>query len=56
MTEMFGEAWSPMAVPDLAPDDDDDDSFPGYLVHAKHCNCLRIFIVYTFYFRCYIIN
>ena len=25
MTEMFGEAWSPMTVPDLAPDDDDDD-------------------------------
>ena len=24
MTEMFGEAWSPMPVPDLAPDDDDD--------------------------------
>ena len=22
MTEMFGEAWSPMSVPDLAPDDD----------------------------------
>ena len=26
MTEMFGEAWSPMSVPDLAPDDDDDNS------------------------------
>ena len=26
MTEMFGEAWSPMSVPDLAPDDDDDDN------------------------------
>ena len=26
MTEMFGEAWSPMSVPDLAPDDDDDYS------------------------------
>ena len=25
MTEMFGEAWSPISVPDLAPDDDDDD-------------------------------
>ena len=24
MKEMFGEAWSPMSVPDLAPDDDDD--------------------------------
>ena len=21
---MFGEAWSPMSVPDLAPDDDDE--------------------------------
>ena len=27
MTEMFGEAWSPMSVPDLAPDDDDDDLY-----------------------------
>ena len=26
MTEMFGEAWSPMSVPDLAPDDDDDNN------------------------------
>ena len=26
MTEMFGEAWPPMSVPDLAPDDDNDDS------------------------------
>ena len=25
MTEMFGEAWPPMSVQDLAPDDDDDD-------------------------------
>ena len=25
MTEMFGETWPPMSVPDLAPDDDDDD-------------------------------
>ena len=24
MTEMFGKAWPPMSVPDLAPDDDDD--------------------------------
>ena len=29
MTEMFGEAWSPMSVPDLAPDDDDDCSENG---------------------------
>ena len=27
MTEMFGEAWSPMSVPDLAPDDDDESSY-----------------------------
>ena len=26
MTEMFGEAWPPMSVPDLAPEDDDDDT------------------------------
>ena len=29
MTEMFGEAWPPMSVPDLAPDDDDDDILLG---------------------------
>ena len=29
MTEMFGEAWSPMSVPDLAPDDDDECCFTG---------------------------
>ena len=32
MTEMFGEAWSPMSVPDLAPDDDDDDDGPNTIV------------------------
>ena len=30
MTEMFGEAWLPMSVPDLAPDDDDDDALAFY--------------------------
>ena len=35
MTEMFGEAWSPMSVPDLAPDDDDDF---GILFPIKVCN------------------
>ena len=30
MTEMFGEAWPPMSVPDLAPDDDDDDIIPTF--------------------------
>ena len=29
MTEMFGEAWSPMSVPDLAPDDDDTATVCG---------------------------
>ena len=31
MTEMFGEAWSPMSVPDLAPDD--DDSLPEFSIN-----------------------
>ena len=30
MTEMFGEAWSPMSVPDLVPDDDDDINQDNY--------------------------
>ena len=33
MTEMFGEAWLPMSVPDLAPDDDDDEQTA--LSHTK---------------------
>ena len=35
MTEMFGEAWSPMSVPDLAPDDDDDQDRGLNLTHEK---------------------
>ena len=36
MTEMFGEAWSPMSVPDLAPDDDDDTCVPQVVrVHTS---------------------
>ena len=31
MTEMFGEAWPPMSVPDLAPDDDDDYKWSKFL-------------------------
>ena len=38
MTEMFGEAWSPMSVPDLAPDDDDDV-----------CVCVYIYIYIYIY-------
>ena len=33
MTEMFGEAWSPMSVPDLAPDDDDDSTMIPLFYH-----------------------
>ena len=39
MTEMFGEAWSPMSVPDLAPDDDDlelDQGRRKLTVISKH--------------------
>ena len=35
MTEMFGEAWPPMSVPDLAPDDDDE----AYLVLNLAIKC-----------------
>ena len=31
---MFGEAWSPMSVLDLVPDDDDDDQ--GGTLHTEH--------------------
>ena len=48
MTEMFGEAWSPMSVPDLAPDDDDDDwlyafsfwSANGFMMFNLECQWL----------------
>ena len=36
MTEMFGEAWSPMSVPDLAPDDDDDTDLLNHWKITKH--------------------
>ena len=43
MTEMFGEAWSPMSVPDLAPDDDDDTVvflcfYPVDIANDEKCN------------------
>ena len=61
MTEMFGEAWSPMSVPDLAPDDDDDDvssDVPHLTSLAKRYmyNCLnsadaeRSFSIYNLVF------
>ena len=39
MTEMFGEAWSPMSVPDLAPDDDDDEYHKNQ--HVSFTNIIR---------------
>ena len=41
MTEMFGEAWPPMSVPDLAPDDDDD----RLVISSKHCmhECVQVY-------------
>ena len=44
MTEMFGEAWSPMSVPDLAPDDDDDDECLVFGVVCSGVFSLQIFI------------
>ena len=40
MTEMFGEAWSPMSVPDLAPDDDDDDDHKRSKFRMNFCRLL----------------
>ena len=37
MTEMFGEAWSPMSVPDLAPDDDDNIAVSQYRYSFTSC-------------------
>ena len=34
MTEMFGEAWPPMSVPELALDDDDDDDDDEWFAHC----------------------
>ena len=46
MTEMFGEAWPPMSVPDLAPDDDDDSVWSCLFVSIFHIESfnLRIYI------------
>ena len=40
MTEMFGEAWSPMSVPDLAPDDDDEWLRVGAILPTQSCTCI----------------
>ena len=56
MTEMFGEAWSPMSVPDLAPDDDDDYSIQtlcescdaGRTNNKDKVHCCRISITVTY--------
>ena len=53
MTEMFGEAWSPMSVPDLAPDDDDDDSFLYFYVASgvwSYCEAQVFKGPYFYYF------
>ena len=42
MTEMFGEAWSPMSVPDLAPDDDDDDIHQISVFFSNNNGCKGI--------------
>ena len=44
MTEMFGEAWSPMSVPDLAPDDDDD------IKMVTAVNLVNFFLLSSSYF------
>ena len=47
MTEMFGEAWSPMSVPDLAPDDDDEGNFKQK-AKTKRSNLCPYIIFHTF--------
>ena len=37
MTEMFGEAWPPMSVPDLAPEDDSSVSILFTLIDITDC-------------------
>ena len=42
MTEMFGEAWPPKSVPDLAPDDDDDDMYQNFfLIMQNYARCIK---------------
>ena len=45
---MFGEAWPPMSVPDLAPDDDDDDVCTNLFL-ALFSTCSSISIDLFFY-------
>ena len=46
MTEMFGEAWSPMSVPDLAPDDDDESVVS---VNKTASNFIIIYELFQYY-------
>ena len=54
---MFGEAWSPMSVPDLAPDDDDDDCYTLYcctsICYTLFCYTLYCYTLYCFPSICY---
>ena len=45
MTEMFGEAWSPMSIPDLAPDDDDDVHYNPMYTYSNSRDIKNIFIL-----------
>ena len=42
MTEMFGEAWSPMSVPDLAPDDDEHCFYYGEFMEGIFTNDIAL--------------
>ena len=42
MTEMFGEAWSPMSVPDLAPDDDDERNIEKHVKTQGKGVCISL--------------
>ena len=46
MTEMFGEAWSPMSVPDLAPDDDDDCDVRCYQIKHRVESTVMVSFLY----------
>ena len=42
MTEVFGEPWPPMSVPDLAPDDDDDEVKVSYRISQTQPGDIRL--------------
>ena len=56
MTEMFREAWPPMSVPDMAPDDDDDVSMPMLFYPIKIIPLVTCYLIFFLPHQCFCVD